>query len=84
MRDKDLPSQMELIRKYTDRIGLVKVNYHRAESLENLFTRAVELNFREIKTYPGVKEMLENLSENSIILGSLFLVGEVKRYLKGR
>ncbi len=82
MRDKDWPTQMELIRKYTDRIGLVKVNYHRAESLENLFNRAVELKFKEIKTYRGVKEMLENLSEDSIILGSLFLVGEVKKFLK--
>jgi dihydrofolate synthase/folylpolyglutamate synthase len=82
MRDKDWPTQMELIRKYTDRIGLVKVNYHRTESLENLFTRAVELKFKEIKTYRGVKEMLENLSEDSIILGSLFLVGEVKKFLK--
>ncbi len=82
MRDKDWPTQMELIRKYTDRIGLVKVNYHRAESLENLFTRAVELKFKEIKTYPSVKEILENLSEDSIILGSLFLVGEVKKFLK--
>jgi folylpolyglutamate synthase/dihydropteroate synthase len=40
------------------------------------------LKFKEIKTYPSVKEMLENLSEDSIILGSLFLVGEVKKFLK--
>jgi dihydrofolate synthase/folylpolyglutamate synthase len=81
MGDKDWREQLKLIKQYTDRIGLVQVNYHRAEKLENLFTAAVELGFREIKTYKGVKEMLENLSEDTAILGSLYLIGEVKRVL---
>ena len=81
MRDKDWKDQMALIRKYTDRIGLVEVNYHRSEELENLFTHAVELGFREIRTYKGVKEMLESLEGDTAILGSLYLIGEVKRYL---
>ncbi len=81
MRDKDWKDQMALIRKYTDRIGLVEVNYHRSEELENLFAHAVELGFREIRTYKGVKEMLESLEGDTAILGSLYLIGEVKRYL---
>ena len=81
MRDKDWREQLALIRKYTDRIGLVEVTYHRSEELQNLFTRAVELGFREIRTYKGVKEMLFSLREDTAILGSLYLVGEVKRYL---
>ena len=81
MRDKDWKDQMALLRKYTDRIGLVEVNYHRSEELGNLFTRAVELGFREIRTYKGVEEMLSSLREDTAVLGSLYLVGEVKRYL---
>ncbi len=81
MRDKDWKDQMALIRKYTDRIGLVEVNYHRSEELENLFAHAVELGFREIRTYKGVKEMLESLEGDTAILGSLYLIGEAKRYL---
>ncbi|HIC09264.1 MAG TPA: bifunctional folylpolyglutamate synthase/dihydrofolate synthase [Aquificales bacterium] len=81
MRDKDWKDQMALIRRYTDRIGLVEVNYHRSEELENLFAHAVELGFREIRTYKGVKEMLESLEGDTAILGSLYLIGEVKRYL---
>jgi len=82
MKDKDWPLQMELIRKYTDRIGLVEIDYHRSESLENLFARAVELGFREIRTYKRVGDLLENLKEDTVILGSLYLVGEVKKHLK--
>ncbi len=81
MKDKDWKDQMELIRKYTDRIGLVEVDYHRSEELENLFAHAVGLGFREIRTYKGVKEMLESLEGDTAILGSLYLIGEVKRYL---
>ena len=81
MGDKDWKTLMGLIRKYTDRIGLVEVSYHRGEKLENLFTAAVELGFREIKTYKGIGEMLESLSEDTAILGSLYLVGEVKKHL---
>ena len=81
MRDKDWKDQLRLIRKYTDKIGLVEVDYHRSESLENLFTAAVELGFREIRTYKSVKEMLENLKGDTAVLGSLYLIGEVKRYL---
>jgi len=60
---------------------LVEVSYHRGEKLENLFIAAVELGFREIKTYKGIGEMLESLSEDTAILGSLYLVGEVKKHL---
>jgi dihydrofolate synthase/folylpolyglutamate synthase len=81
MGDKEWREQLKFIRQYTDRIGLVQVNYHRAEKLENLFTAAVEFGFREIKTYKGVKEMLENLSEDTAVLGSLYLIGEVKKHL---
>jgi dihydrofolate synthase/folylpolyglutamate synthase len=81
MADKDWREQLRLIRHYTNRIGLVKVNYHRAESLENLFTTALELGFKQIHTYKSVKEMIENLNEDAVILGSLYLIGEVKREL---
>ena len=82
MKDKDWPAQLKLIRQYTDRIGLVEIDYHRSEKLENLFTRAVELGFKEIRTYKRVKDMLETLNGDTVILGSLFLVGEVKKHLK--
>jgi len=81
MADKDWKEQLRLIRKYTDRIGLVKVNYHRAESLERLFETALELGFKRIHTYKSVGEMLKNLNEDTAILGSLYLIGEVKREL---
>ncbi len=81
MRDKDWKEQLRLIRRYTDRIGLVEVNYHRSESLENLYTFAVSLGFREIRTYKGVREMVETLEGDTAILGSLYLIGEVKRVL---
>lgn len=83
MRDKDWIQQLKLIRKYTDRIGLVEVSYHRSESLENLFSAALSLGFKQIKTYKSVKNMLESLNEDTAILGSLYLVGEVLRELDG-
>ena len=82
MKDKDWTAQLNLIRQYTDRIGLVEIDYHRSEKLENLFARAVELGFKEIRIYKRVKDMLETLNEDTVILGSLFLVGEVKKHLK--
>ncbi len=81
MRDKDWKEQLKLIRNYTDRIGLVEIDYHRSEKLENLYPFAVGLGFRKIKTYRSVKEMVENLKEDTVILGSLYLVGEVKKFL---
>jgi len=82
MKDKDWSAQLKLIRQYTDRIGLVEIDYHRSEKLENLFARTVELGFKEIRTYKRVKDMLETLNGDTVILGSLFLVGEVKKHLK--
>jgi len=81
MRDKDWREQLKLIRNYTDRIGLVEIGYHRSEKLGNLYPFAVGLGFREIRTYKSVKEMVENLKEDAIVLGSLYLVGEVKKFL---
>ncbi len=81
MRDKDWKTQLGLIRKYTDRIGLVEVNYHRSESLENLEKFARSLNFAEIRTFRSVREMLDSLNEDAAVLGSLYLIGEVKKQL---
>ncbi|NPB05529.1 MAG: bifunctional folylpolyglutamate synthase/dihydrofolate synthase [Aquificae bacterium] len=83
MRDKDWRDQLKLIRRYSDRIGLVKVNYHRAEELENLASFARSLDFREVRTYESVGEALSDLrNEDAVFLGSLYLVGEVKRALR--
>ncbi len=82
MRDKDWKTQMELIRKHTDRIGLVEVNYHRSEELKNLYLEALKLGFREIRTYKRVEDMLQNLKDDTAVLGSLYLVGEVKKHLR--
>jgi len=81
MRDKDWKKQLGFIRKYTDCIGLVEIDYHRSERIQNLYPFAVGLGFREIRTYKSVREMVENLTEDAIVLGSLYLLGEVKKFL---
>jgi dihydrofolate synthase/folylpolyglutamate synthase len=83
MKDKEWKEFLKLIRKYTSRIYIVEIKYHRSEKAENMEEYAKKLNFKEIKTFKDIDQLLKAIEkEEAIILGSLYLIGEVKKRIK--
>ncbi len=79
LKDKDWRTGMELLRELSQKIYLVRIEHHRGEELQSLVDWAQRLGF-DVKTLERAEEVL-SLEEDVIVLGSLYLVGEVKRVL---
>jgi len=76
LKEKEWREGMKFLREISDRIYLVEIKHHRGESLENLTEHAKELGFREIIPVPS--EEVPFIEEDVMVIGSLYLVGEVK------
>ncbi|SHK46058.1 bifunctional folylpolyglutamate synthase/dihydrofolate synthase [Thermocrinis minervae] len=77
LKDKDWLSSLRYVREYSDKVYLVQVSHHRGETLENLIQGAKELDFERIIPLQRIEELL-TLDEDLLVLGSLYLVGEVR------
>ena len=76
LKEKEWQEGMRFLKEISDRIYLAQINHHRGESLENLIKYAKELGFKEI--IPVSAEEVPSIEEDIVVLGSLYLVGEVK------
>ncbi len=77
LKGKDWETSMEVIRRYSDKIALTEISYHRGEGLRKLYQKAKELGFRKILLLDSPQEAV-SLEEDVCALGSLYLVGEIK------
>ncbi len=80
---KDWQLSMNIIRRYRDNIYIVQVQHHRGELLSNMCKYAKELNFKSIECLSSAEEVL-NIDKDVLVIGSLYLVGEVKEALSGK
>ena len=79
LKDKDWRSSMLLLKELSNSIYLVPIKHHRGEELQSMVEFAREIGFC-VKALDTAEQVLE-LDEDVIVLGSLYLIGEVKKAL---
>lgn len=77
LRDKEWEESITFLRTVWDRIYLVPIKHHRGEDISRLLQKARELNFKEIVLLESAVDVV-SLKEDLLVIGSLYLVGEVK------
>lgn len=81
LKEKEWRDSMSFLKDLSDRIYLVQIRHHRGEELPNLERHAKDIGFREVIALSSSEEV-PYLEEDIIVLGSLYLVGEVKEALE--
>ncbi len=81
LRDKEWELSLSYLRELSERVYLVPLKHHRGEDLTKLYEKAKEVGFREVLFLDSVEQVLE-IKEDLLVLGSLYLVGEVKESLE--
>jgi dihydrofolate synthase/folylpolyglutamate synthase len=81
LKDKEWRESMTFLRKLSEKIYLVPINHHRGEELSELIQHAQRLNFREVVPLSSARDVF-GLKEDVLVLGSLYLLGEVKKCLE--
>jgi len=79
LQGKEWELTLKLLRNFISEIYLLPIDYYRAESVKNLEDFAKEIGFK-VKIFT-IEELL-NLEEDLLVLGSIYLIGEVKKYLQ--
>ncbi|MCS7263076.1 MAG: bifunctional folylpolyglutamate synthase/dihydrofolate synthase [Aquificaceae bacterium] len=80
LKEKEWELSLLYLRELSDRIYVVGIKHHRGESVEHLRRKAEEVGFREVHLLEDSSQVLE-LEEDVVVLGSLYLVGEIKGLL---
>ncbi len=77
LKEKEWQESMKVIRKFRENILLAEVSHHRAESLNKMLEEANRLGFRNV----GVLNLqtIKDYDKPLLAIGSLYLVGEIKR-----
>ena len=85
MKDKNIFEMLKLLKPYFKKIYVTSTNYERAATAEEIKIIAEQLNIEvtlENKPEMIVKEFsLSKLNETLVILGSIYLLGDIKRKL---
>jgi len=77
LEGKEWKRSLEIIRGFRDEIFLVQIRHHRGEDVREIAKEANALGFRSVKILNSSEEVW-HLGRDVIVLGSLYLVGEVK------
>ncbi|MCX7989701.1 MAG: bifunctional folylpolyglutamate synthase/dihydrofolate synthase [Aquificaceae bacterium] len=81
LKDKEWELSLPYLRELSDRIYLLPVRHHRGEEIKRVYEKAREYHFKEVHLLKDVAEIFR-LEEDLIVLGSLYLVGELKEWLE--
>ena len=82
LREKEWDLSLTYLRSLSDKLYLVPIKHHRGEDIQKVYQKAKELGFKEIHLLEEARQALD-LQENIIVLGSLYLIGEIKEILEG-
>ncbi len=87
MKDKDIEKVSKILFPHAKKIVLTKVEETRGEDPENIIKRSkIKKNFIVVKDFHGAFEIANSLCSSSDVLlvtGSLYLIGALKKVLKG-
>lgn len=82
MNDKDNKENLSILKDICDKLILTKSSNPRNEEVETLNSIAKGLNFNNVVSYNNLNLCLENeLSQNTLIVGSFFLISDVMKIL---
>ena len=81
LREKEWDLSLTYLRSLSDKLYLVPIKHHRGEDIQKVYQKAKELGFKEIHLLEEARQALD-LQENIIVLGSLYLIGEIKEILE--
>jgi dihydrofolate synthase/folylpolyglutamate synthase len=81
LKDKEWKESMSFLRELSERIYVVQINHRRGEELEHLEKHAKNVGFREVIPLLSSDEV-HCIEEDLLVIGSLYLVGEVKSTLE--
>lgn len=82
MKDKSIKPMLSLLKNYFDEIHVTEIKYERSAKISDLLTIAHELNIDVIPEHDPINYMKKFSSEEKtnclVILGSMYLLGEIK------
>lgn len=81
LKEKEWGLSLNYLKELSQKLYLVPIKHHRGEDMEKVYERAKEIGFNEVHILKGSEEVLR-LEEDVLIIGSLYLVGEVKELLE--
>lgn len=85
MRDKDISNMLQILSSYFNEILLTEIQYERAAKPENIKSLAEQINITSKIIQEPIKYIedfkLRNQVECLVVLGSMYLLGEIKQQL---
>ncbi len=81
LKDKEWQKELDILKEYFDSITFVPIHYKRGESIENMSSYAKGIGFK-VDILEDAKDII-NLKDDVFVFGSLYLLGELKRVIKG-
>lgn len=81
LKEKEWDLSLDYLKDLSDKLYLVPIKHHRGEDLQIVYQKAKEKGFKEINILKSSEDVLR-LEEDIIVLGSLYLIGEVKELLE--
>ena len=87
MKDKAVDQMLDLLSRYFDNIFITRINYERAATTDELAKICIQLNLKYSIAVNPTKFVYEFKSrepdECLVVLGSMYLLGEIKTSLMG-
>ncbi len=88
MRDKSIKDMLKLLSEYFDEIFIAKINYERAAKPEEILQLCNEMKIA-CKTINDPEELIQKFKSGDtddclVLLGSMYLLGEIKQRILGR
>ncbi|MFN3947022.1 MAG: bifunctional folylpolyglutamate synthase/dihydrofolate synthase [Aquificaceae bacterium] len=81
LKEKEWELSLDYLRELSPKLYLVPVKHHRGEDMQRVYKSAKEKGFKEVHLLEDAEEVLK-IKEDAMVLGSLYLVGEVKEALE--
>ncbi len=86
LRDKNAEDILRMFRRHFDEVLITSINFYRALSAEEMLERAKKAGLRNARIIENrdefISDFLKNESDNClVILGSIYLLGEIKKRL---
>ncbi|MFN3599322.1 MAG: bifunctional folylpolyglutamate synthase/dihydrofolate synthase [Aquificaceae bacterium] len=81
LKEKEWESSLEYLKEFSSKLYLVPIKHHRGEDMQRVYKTAKEKGFKEVYLLDDSEDILK-IKEDALILGSLYLVGEVKEALE--
>lgn len=80
LKEKEWELSLPFLKMLSDRIYLTPVRHHRVESMDKVYRKALEHGFEKVYLLDDSSQVFE-IEEDLLVLGSLYLVGEIKEHL---